>query len=352
MRPKPRLRAAARASIPVLGVVAGIMIGALVVVAPGRGFLQIVGQLFYDAFGTLDNFASSLVYAIPLGFTGLAIVIAYSAGVFNIGGEGQLQLAAVTTVLVAAVPGFPSPVLHVAACLLGGAATGALWALLPGILRAYKGYSEIVITMLMNYLATLLVSFLVSGPIKDPSGYFPQSRKILATARLAPLVPGTKLHAGIIVFLVLAALTAFLLRRTVFGFRLRSVGFNPEGAMYAGTDVRRTMVVAMLLSGAVAGVAGTVEILGVQSRLLDGFSPGYGFDAIAVALLANLNPLGVILSSFFFGALRNSAAGLQIDMGIPVAFIYIIQGMAIFVVIGASGFPGFLRRACKKARHA
>ncbi len=342
----------AKVLIPTLGVIFGIMVGSLVVVSPERSFFRIVGQLFYGAFGTVDNFASSLVYAIPLGFTGLAIVMSYSAGVFNIGGEGQLQLAAVTTAVIATSKLFPNPMVHIGACLLGGALTGALWALLPGLLRAYKGFNEIVVTMLLNYVATLLVSFLVQGPIKDPAGYFPQSRRILPTAKLGKIIEGTPLHQGLWIFFVLVIVVYFILNRTVFGFRVKSVGFNPEGAKYAGTDVRKTIVWAMLFSGALAGVGGTVEILGVHSRLLEGFSPGYGYDAIAVALLANLNPVGVVFSAFFFGALRNSANGLQIDMGIPVAFIYIIQAIAILVVIGSNGMPKLVKKLYKGAKRA
>ncbi len=341
-----------RLIIPVAGVVLGILLGSLVVVSPERGFFQIVGRLLHGAFGTLDNFAGSLIYAIPLGFTGLAIVFSYSAGVFNIGGEGQLQLAAVATTLVATAAGFSSPLLHTFLAIAAGAVVGALWAFVPGLLRAYKGFNEIVVTMLLNYVAILLVSYFVQGPIKDPAGYFPQSRPIAATAKLHTILPGTHLHSGFIIFVGITVVVFIILHKTVFGFRVRSVGLNPEGAKYAGTNVKMTIVYAMLVSGALAGIGGSVEILGVHSRLLEGFSPGYGYDAIAVALLANLNPFGVILSSFFFGALRNAAANLQIDLGIPVSFVYIIQAIAILFVISSHGMPKLLKRIQKRFRHA
>lgn len=341
-----------RLIIPVAGVILGILLGSLVVVSPERGFFQIVGRLFHGAFGTLDNFAGSLIYAIPLGFTGLAIVFSYSAGVFNIGGEGQLQLAAVATTLVATVTGFSSPLLHTFLAIAAGALVGALWAFVPGLLRAYKGFNEIVVTMLLNYVAILLVSYFVQGPIKDPAGYFPQSRPIAATSKLHTILPGTHLHSGFIIFLGITVVVFIILHKTVFGFRVRSVGLNPEGAKYAGTNVKMTIVYAMLVSGALAGIGGSVEILGVHSRLLEGFSPGYGYDAIAVALLANLNPFGVILSSFFFGALRNAAANLQIDLGIPVSFVYIIQAIAILFVISSHGMPKLAKRIKKRFRHA
>ena len=341
-----------RLVIPVAGVIFGILLGSLVVVSPERSFFQIVGRLFHGAFGTLDNFAGSLIYAIPLGFTGLAIVFSYSAGVFNIGGEGQLQLAAVATTLVATATGFSSPLLHTFLAIAAGAVVGALWAFVPGLLRAYKGFNEIVVTMLLNYVAILLVSYFVQGPIKDPAGYFPQSKPIAATAKLQIILPGTHLHSGFIIFIGITIVVFIILHKTVFGFRVRSVGLNPEGAKYAGTNVRMTIVYAMLVSGALAGIGGSVEILGVHSRLLEGFSPGYGYDAIAVALLANLNPFGVILSSFFFGALRNAAANLQIDLGIPVSFVYIIQAIAILFVISSHGMPKLLKRIKKRFRHA
>ena len=338
--------------VPVSGIFLGIIFGSLVVVSKDRSLFSIISLLFYGAFGTLDNFSESLIYTIPLGFTGLAIVFSYRAGIFNIGCEGQLQLAAVATIVVATSISFTNPFIHILMAISAGAAVGSIWALIPGILKAYKGFNEIVVTMLMNYIAILMVSFFVQGPLKDPAGYFPQSRPVAATAKLQNILQGTHLHSGLFIFLLMAAVVWFVLFKTNFGFRIRGVGLNPEGSKYAGTNVPLIMVLAMLVSGALAGMAGSVEILGVHNRLLEGFSPGYGYDAIAVALLANLNPFGVIFSAFFFGALRNAAGNLQIDLGVPVAFIYIIQSLTILFVIGSQGMPRFIRNLKRRIKNA
>ena len=330
--------------IPVCGVFLGMVVGSLLVVSEENNLITVLGQLFYGAFGSSSNLSESLIYTIPLGFTGLAIAFSYSAGIFNIGCEGQLQLAAVSATLAATMISMANPVAHVTVCIAVGVITGALWALIPALLRAYKGFNEIVVTMLLNNIAILLVSFFVQGPMKDPDGYFPQSRLIAESAKLHPIFEGMKLHAGFWLFLAMVVVIAFLLYRTTLGFKIRSTGYNIKGSLYAGISVKRVMVLSMLVSGGLAGMAGAVEILGVHSRLLEGFSPGYGYDAIAVSLIANLNPFGIIFSAFFFGALRNAASNLQIELGIPVSFVYIIQGLAILFVIGSQGMARFIKK--------
>ena len=338
--------------IPIAGVFLGMIVGALLVMNEENGLLTVLGQLLYGAFGSLDNLSESLIYTIPLGFTGLAIAFSYSAGIFNVGCEGQLQLAAIASTIVATSAAFTNPFIHVSLALLAGVAAGAFWAFFPAVLKAYKGFNEIVTTMLLNYIAILFVSFCVHGPIKDPAGFFPQSKKVAETATLNHIFKGFNLHTGFWVFLLCVVLVTFLLYKTTFGFRVRSTGFNQNGSKYAGVKVKRVMVYSMLISGGLAGLAGGVEIMGVHKRLLEGFSPGYGYDAIAVCLIADLHPVGIIFSSFFFGALRNAAANLQIELGIPVSFVYIIQGLAILFVIGSKGFSRFAKSLRRKFKHA
>ncbi len=338
---------------PVLGALLGVLIGSLVVVTRERSLFLVLGQMFHGAFGTWSNFSSSMVYAVPLGFTGLAVAFSYSAGVFNIGAEGQLQLAALSAAVVAVNPAFGfSPLVHVTLAILAGSAAGALWASVPGLLKAYKGFNEIVVTMLMNYIAILLVSYFLQGPMKNPSSYYPQTVRFQQTAWIQRIVPSLNLHWGAVIFLAAVAVVWFVLHKSVFGFQIRSVGFNPEGARYAGTNVKGIMLASMVVSGALAGLAGSVEAMGVYRRVMEGFSPGYGYDAIAVALLAGLNPIGIIFSSFFFGALRNAAGNLQVDFGIPISFIYIIQSSAIVFVISAQGFLNRFKMFMRRFKHA
>ena len=325
--------------VPVGGVLVGLIIGSLVVVNHDRSMYMILGRLLFNAAGTWSNFVASLVFTIPLGFTGLAIAFSYSAGIFNVGAEGQLQLGALMTAVVATSTAFKSAYIHVPTALLAGAVVGGLWALIPGILKAYKGFNEIVVTMLMNYIAILLVGYFLEGPMKAPGAFFPQSRPFAKTAWLQNLVPNTDLHYGFLLLIAMGLLTWFILFKTTLGFKVRAVGCNPEGARYAGMHGKRILVLAMVVSGALAGLGGSVEVMGVYRRLTEGFSPGYGFDAIAVALLANLNPIGVFISAFFFGALRNAATGLQVDLGVPISFVHIVQALAILFVIASRGMP-------------
>lgn len=338
--------------IPVLGVLIGMIVGSLVIVNKDRSLFTVMGQLFYGAFGNMDNFSGSLVYAIPLGFTGLAIAFSYSAGIFNIGAEGQLQLAALVTAVIATSGFLENSPLLLPVIIIAGMIAGAIWAVGPGFLKAYKGFNEIVVTMLLNYVAILLVSFFLQGPIQAEGAFYPQTELFPDVARLGKVIRGYTLHHGIWIFLAMVVVVYIVLFKTTFGFRIRAVGFNPEGALYAGIDYKKILVLSMVCSGALAGLAGSVEILGVHRRLMEGFSPGYGYDAIAVALLANLNPVGIILSSFFFGALRNAASGLQIDFGIPVSFIYIIQALAIIFVVSSQGMPRVIRDLKRRFKNA
>lgn len=325
--------------VPVTGTILGVLIGIIIVLPEGENVLSVLGMLLSGAFGSLDNFSESLVYTIPLGITGLAIALSYSSGVFNIGCEGQLQMGAAAATLLATRIGFSIPFFNIFLALGLGAVAGALWAYIPAYLRAKKGFSEIVVTMLMNYVAILFISYLVQGPMKDPAGVFPQSAMLEMASRLGRLIRGSTLHNGLWIFLALVVFVHILLFKTRMGFNIRAVGHNPNGARYAGIKVDKTIIITMLMSGALAGTAGGIEIMGVHYRLMEGFSPGYGFDAIAVALLVDLNPIGIIFSSLFFGALRNAANVLQIDLGIPVSFVYIIQGLAILFVIGSKEAP-------------
>jgi ABC-type uncharacterized transport system permease subunit len=330
--------------LPVLGILAGALVGSIVIALKGVSPIEAYAALLDGALGSVDNIATSLIKTIPLGFTGLAVILSYRAGIFNVGGEGQIQMAAVAATIVGThFLGLP-PVLHITLCLLAAAVAGGIMAILPGYMKAYKGFNEIVVTMLLNYIAIFMVSFLVQGPIKMKDQYFPQSAPLLASAKLPFVLPHSKLHIGIIFLLILSAILYFVIFKTTFGFKVRAVGLNPRAAQYGGIDSKKIMTVAFVLSGAIAGMAGGIEIMGVHGRLMENFSPGYGYDAIAVALLADLHPGWVLLSAFFFGALRNGANSMQIATGVPVSFVYIIQALAVLFVVGATGMPKFIKR--------
>ena len=292
--------------------------------------------LWRGAFGSRDAVLSStLVRATPLLLIGSGMVIALRAGVINVGGDGQLLAGAVGATSVALGLGDSSGILTGAIALTVAAAAGAAWALLPAWLKSRFGTLEVVSTIMMNFLAVYVVSFLIRGPLQEPSGVYPQSATIPAVAHLPLLLDGTQLHAGIILA-VLAVLAAWLLlERSAAGFRMRAVGSSARAAEIAGRiDVRTVQRGAFLTSGALAGLAGGVEVLGVTFALYENLSPGYGYTAIAVALLARLGPLQVIWSAILLGALGAGATAMQRDAGVPAGAATIVEATLVLCVLG------------------
>lgn len=340
----------------VISIVVSLVISAGVLLAQGTDPISAFTYLFQGAFGDIGGFSASLVSATPLMLAGLGIAFAFRAGIFNIGAEGQLYLGAMLATWVATLPlGLPK-VVHLPLALLAGMAAGAFWAFIPSYLKVAKGFNEVITTILMNYIGVYFVNYSVHGFLQEPGGYLPQSAPIVETARLPKLVANTELHAGLLVGLVGAVVLYILLQKTDFGYQLRCVGSNPEAARTSGMNAKLTLIIAMLVSGAFAGLAGTAEILGYQNLLLENFSPNTGYDAIAVALLGRLNPIGVVLAAIFFGALRNGANIMQIMTGVPVTIVYIIQAVIILSVLGFSTCKiklGFLlERGNKVALHS
>lgn len=322
---------AAAAALLLTGAVA-----ALLLVAGGHDPLAAFGALMRGAAGSPDRILSAtLVRAIPLILTGLAVALAFRAGVFNIGAEGQLYAGAVAGVAVGVLGGNGLPAfVHVPLVLLAAALGGALWALVPALLRIRMGVGEVITTLLMNFVGIYLAAWMVHGPLQEPRGVFPQTSSIAEAARLPVVVPGTRLHAGILLALGAALALHMVLRYTPTGFRLRAVGASPEAARVAGriaTD--RTVLGAFLASGALAGLAGGVEVAGVTWALYEGLSPGYGYTAIAVALLAGLHPLGVVAAGVFFGALQGGAGAMQRDAGIPAVWVDGMEALVILAVV-------------------
>jgi simple sugar transport system permease protein len=307
-------------------------------------------NLLKGSFGNLNAIGETLVKATPLIFTGLGYALAARCGMVNIGAEGQLYMGGFLSTLAGVcstnLPGF----LHLPLAVLAGFTGGGLWGLLAGWLRVKFGASEVITTIMLNYVAQYWVSFLVSGPMKEPPGAFPQSMPIPETAALPRIIPGTRLHLGIVLALMCVYIFYFFLWRTTMGYETRVAGINPEAARYAGMNPSKNILLGMFLAGGFAGLAGTCEILGVQLRLIANFSPGYGFDGIAVALLGQNTPIGIVLAAFLFGVIRAGANLMQMVSGVPVPVVYIIQGLVILFVTGG-GVIAVLRkkRAVRKA---
>ena len=286
-----------------------------------------------------NPFFESLVASIPLIFTGLAVALGFQSGLFNIGAEGQLFVGAIFAAFVGYAFDLP-PVIHLPLAILAGMLGGAIWGFIPGWLKAKTGGHEVINTIMMNYIAFRLTEWLLRGPMKRPDSYNPVSPFIFDSAKL-PRFFGSpiRFHWGFFLALFVAWLVYWFLYKTRWGFDFRSVGANPRAARYAGMSIVVTTVAAMSLSGALAGLAGTNEVLGVNYNLALAFSSGYGFDAIALALLGKSNPIGVVLASLLFGTLRNGATRMQLSAGIPIDIISVLQAM-ILVFIAA---PAIIR---------
>jgi simple sugar transport system permease protein len=311
--------------------------GALVA-AVGADPIQGLTALFEGSVGSVDALSVTAVRTTPLLLAGLGVALSFRGGLFNIGAEGQLYLGALGATIVGLWPWSLPGWLHLLLALAAGFVFGALWAAVPGLLRAYRGTSEVVITLMLNYVAIELIGFLVdtkTGPLGERDASFSQSAPIATSATLPILVIGTSLHAGILLAILAAVTLHILMEYTPFGFRVRMVGASPRAARYAGVTISRHLVSIMLLSGGLAGLAGASEILGLRHRLYDRFSPGYGFDAIAVALLAQCHAIGSIATAGFFGALRAGANQLQQATGIETSVILIIQALTVLFVIGS-----------------
>lgn len=331
---------------PVVAVAASLLIGSLVIAMLKVNPLVAYSYLFSGAVGNLGQLTGTITNAIPLIFAGLAVTVAFRGSIFNIGGEGQLYMGALFAILAGTMLKLP-PGIHLLVALAAGAVGGLLWALIPGYLNARRGLNEVIVTILMNYIAQWFISYLVHGPIRE-SGWNPQSRMVAATARLPILIHGTSLHVGIILALIAAVLMHILLTRTGLGFAIRMVGSNREASRYAGINSARVVILTMCVSGALAGLAGASEMLGTRYRLLEGFSPGYGFDAIAVAMVGRTTALGTVLGALFFGALRSGATVMQSGTGLPVVAVYFIQGLIILFMIAGSSVNFFKNLAPKK----
>ena len=332
-----RLGRAARALVASGGALAvALLVGALLILVAGASPWRAYLALADGAFGSAYAVGVSLQRATPLVFTGLSVLLAFRAGLLNIGAEGQLYMGALASVLMGVYVTDLPAVVHATLALVTGCVAGALWAGIAGVLKATRGVNEIISTIMLNFIAIYLVSYLVQGPFAEPPGWLHQTSLIQGSAELPLLHARSGLSAGILLAVACASAVRYLLRRTVSGFELRAVGLGPEAARFSGISIPRGIILAMLLSGGLAGLAGATEIQGVHYRLLDGFSPGYGFEGIAVAFLARAAPIGVLFSALLFGALRVGANQMQRVAEIPSALVFVLQGLVMLALLAST----------------
>lgn len=291
---------------------------------PGQAF-------FYLVVGAITNFDQVLWYSSPLIITGLSVAIAFRCGLFNIGAEGQLYIGAMTSALLAYLFAFPI-FIHPIICLMFGMLAGAAWGFVPGLLKAYRGAHEVVTTMMLSYTAILLTSWLVgpNGPFWDHS-MVSQSPAFYDTA-LLPKLFGNYLHFGFIIALMAVFFVDYLINRTVLGYELRAVGYNTNAAENAGINSKRNIVIALAISGALSGLAGSIEIIGTFDRFRANWSSGLGWDGITVAVLGKNNPWGVLAGGIFFGALKAGGNAMNSSAQIPIEMVKVIQGLIVLFV--------------------
>ncbi len=341
--------------LPLLAILTGLLIGALVILSAGGNVVTAYGALFAGAIGnpaailqgiaTLFStgssaelvkavypFTESLVTSTPYIFAGLAVALGFRCGLFNIGAEGQFFMGALAAAFVGySITGLPAYI-HLPLAILAGAAAGALWGAVPGYLKARFGAHEVVNTIMMNWIAFRLSDWLLNGPMKA-SGFRPVTPNVKVTAELPRFfAEPLRFNWGFVLALVLAGVVYWLLFKTTIGFEIRMVGANPDAAKYAGVNIFRNIVLAMVLSGGLAGLSGTSQVLGVDHWVGQGFSAGFGFDSIAIALLGKSHPFGVVLAALLFGILRSGATRMQSMAQIPIDIISIIQGLVIIFV--------------------
>ena len=320
-----------------VGFALSFVVGGVLIAMVGTDPLEALRVAFEGALTTRQGFGNTLVFATPRLLVGLGACVAIRSGVFNLGGEGQLQMGGVGAALPGVLVGSLGAPAHQLHALAAAAAVGAVWALLAALLQVWRGASVLITTLLMNFVAIFFVQYLVQGPFQGATAAYNSSERIHATAELPVVLPGTRVHLGFVIALVAVLFTTLLFHRTTLGTEFRAAGFNARAAVFSGLSPRRLIVAAMGISGALGGLAGAGEILGVQFRLLQGFSTNIGFEGLAVAFLAGLSPTGTLLVALLFGALQSGVLELQHELGIPVSIAFIMEGLPIIFLAASRG---------------
>jgi len=327
---------------PLAAVIGAMVLSAGLIRLAGVPALSAFGEILSNAFGSRLAITETLTRATPLMLTGLAAVVAFRARIWNIGAEGQLYIGALAVAaLGTTLSGWPGAI-AIPTLMLGGALAGALLLLIPLLLRLRFGVDEVVTTLLLNFVAVLFVSLMIEGPLKDPMAFgWPQSVPVPIEAELPKLVERTRLHIGLLIAIVLALIVHVVQSRTLFGLRSRAVGLNADGARFAGVRIGRTLILTGCLSGALAGLAGAIEVMGVKGYVTTDLSPGYGYSGILVAMLAALHPLGVVAASLFAATLFVGADGMSRAVGVPTYIADVTVALSLLTMLVALFFTQY-----------
>jgi general nucleoside transport system permease protein len=327
----------------VFAVAAALVFTAMLIVSVGADPFAAYRTILLGAFGSFDRVAYGLNKATPYILCGVGVSLCFRAKIINIGGEGQIAIGGLCAAWVALTWPVANPVIAITSAALGGIAGGMGWAGLAATIHLSRGVNEVLVTLLMNFIAALVVAEALHGSLGEVSAGFPQSPMLTPGYWLPKVIPGSDLHFGILLALAVAVLANMLLWRTSWGFSVRVFGESRKAARYAGFSSTRITLGVMALAGGLAGLAGAIEVMGIHYRLIEGFSKGFGFNAIAVALLAALKPWAVIPAGLFFGFLETGTQAMQRQIGVPSSLVTVIQGMTMLLVLAAMG--GFRRNA-------
>ncbi len=324
-------------TVPLGAVLAALALGALLISLAGfhPGFAY--QALLKGALGSMRSLSETLVRFCPLALSALAVLVGFRAGFFTIGVEGQFYIGALAASVAALTfPALP-PLFLIPFVLIAGITGGALWALIAGALKVRLGVNEVISTIMLNNIATLLIDYLVRGPLREPGSELQQTPLLPRAAWLPRVLAHTRLHPGVLLPLLAGGLVYLFFWRMSAGYRVRVTGANPTAARYAGISVHRSILLAVALSGALAGLAGAVEVQGISHRLQAGIGSDYGYTAIPIALLGSLLPGPTLLASFFFAALGVGATMMQLKASVPLPIVTLLQGLIILCVIGGQG---------------
>ncbi|PAQ02364.1 ABC transporter permease [Mesorhizobium mediterraneum] len=335
-------------ALPLLAIGAALVLCSGLIALAGAGVIEAYGVMFSASLGDSYAITETLVRATPMIFTGLAVAVAFRAKFWNIGAEGQLLAGAVASCAVGAIP-MPGP-LAILLMAVAGAAAGAAVALVPATLRVKFRVDDVVSSLLLNSVIFYALMALIEGPWKDSFSGYPISPPIEDSANFPVLLEGTRLHLGVVAAFLAAPVIWFLVMRTTLGFRIRIIGENPEAARYGGIHVERVLISTALLSGALAGLAGVGEVGGVHFQVMSDISPGYGYSGIVVAMLARLNPLGVVPAALFLAAVMTGAEAMSRATGVPAFLSDVIQGTALLAMLVALLFTAYRIRRVGTAK--
>ncbi|HZQ06320.1 MAG TPA: ABC transporter permease [Anaerolineae bacterium] len=326
--------------LPLLALLIAFGIGAIMLILSGANPIAGYQALWQGAFGSVYNISETLVKATPILLVALGVAFAFRCSVWNIGAEGQLHIGAVTATVAGialknVTPEMPA-ILAIPIVIVAGFIGGGLYASFAGFLKVKWEVNEVITTIMMNFVAVLFVQYLAFGPLRDPAAQGqPMSPYIIESAELPRLIPSTRFHLGIVLAFLAAFVVYIVLWKTTLGFQVRAVGANPRAAKHAGIDVGRSIFIAMLVSGGLAGLAGAFEIMGLHYRLLDSFSPGYGQTGTIVALLGNLHPLAIVPAAVLFGGMLNGADTMARTVQVSTSIITVIEGLMVLFVLGS-----------------